>query len=248
MTRQRYSLPPHYPRPMDSSAGRGDRAGRRLALLRIVAYAFLIGVILVIVTATGSFPDADEVRDWGDGLGDLAVVACVPAFVLLNFVITWPILAGGIGLLFDTALGTPLALAGVTLAALAQMAVTRYLAGEHAGRLLPERARRLEAFLQRHGAVAVMEARIVPLLPYGLVNYAAGVTTLRFWQMGLGTAIGATPKVFGFVALGGSLTDLGAPEAKIAIRLLLVLAVVGALVVRWQLAADRAESGGAPAA
>jgi uncharacterized membrane protein YdjX (TVP38/TMEM64 family) len=93
-----------------------------------------------------------------------------------------------------------------------------------------------------------MEARIVPLLPYGLVNYAAGVTTLRFWQMGLGTAIGATPKVFGFVALGGSLTDLGAPEAKIAIGLLLVLAVVGALVVRWQLAADRAESGGAPAA
>jgi uncharacterized membrane protein YdjX (TVP38/TMEM64 family) len=233
---------------MDPSAARGDRAGRRLALLRIAAYAGLIGVIFVVLTATGSFPDAEEVRDWGDELGGLAVLACVPAFVLLNFVITWPILAGGIGLLFDTALGTPLALAGVTLAALAQMAVTRYLAGEHAGRLLPERARRLEAFLQRHGAVAVMEARIVPLLPYGLVNYAAGVTTLRFWQMGLGTAIGATPKVFGFVALGGSLTDLGAPEAKIAIGLLLVLAVVGVLVLRWQLAADRAESGEAPAA
>jgi uncharacterized membrane protein YdjX (TVP38/TMEM64 family) len=233
---------------MDPGSARSDRAGRRLALIRLAAYAAFIGVILAVVAATGSFPDAGEIRDWGDSLGGLAVAACVPAFVLLNFVITWPILAGGIGLLFDTALGTPLALAGVTLAALAQMAVTRYLAGDHAGRLLPKRARPIESFLQRHGVVAVMEARIVPLLPYGLVNYAAGVTTLRFWQMGLGTGIGAAPKVFGFVALGGSIDNLSAPEAKIAIGLLVTLAVVGVLVVRRQLVADRAESGGAPAA
>jgi uncharacterized membrane protein YdjX (TVP38/TMEM64 family) len=233
---------------MDSSAGRGDRAGRLRALIRIAAYAFLIGVIFLLVTITGSFPDPDEVRDWGEGLGGLAVAACVPAFVVLNFVITWPILAGGIGLLFDTALGTPLALAGVTLAALTQMAVARYLAGEHAGRLLPTRTRGLERFLTRHGAVAVMESRIVPLLPFGLVNYGAGMTTLRFWQMGLGTVVGAAPKVFGYVALGGSLTDLGAPEAKIAIGLLVALAIVGLLVVRRQLALDRAEGGGAAAA
>jgi uncharacterized membrane protein YdjX (TVP38/TMEM64 family) len=233
---------------MDPSAGRDDRAGRRLALIRIAGYAALIGSILIAVAATGSFPDADEIRDWGDGLGDLAVLACVPAFVLINFIVTWPILAGGIGLLFGTAAGTPLALAGVTAAALAQMAVARHLAGEHAGRLLPERARRLEGFLQRHGAVAVMESRIVPLLPYGAVNYLAGLTTLRFWQLGVGTVIGAAPKVFGYVALGGSLTDLGAPEAKIAIGLLVALAVVGIVVLRRQLALDRARgSGPAPA-
>ena len=233
---------------MDSSAGRGDRSGRRLALIRLAAYAFLIGVLFLAVTITGSFPDADEVRDWGDELGALAVLACVPAFVLLNFVITWPILAGGIGLLFDTALGTPLALAGVTGAALAQLAVGRYLAGEQAGRLLPERVRGLEAFLQRHGTVAVMESRIVPLLPYGVVNYGSGLTRLRFWQMAVGTLIGAAPKVFGYVALGGSLDDLGAPEAKIAIGLLIALALIGFLVLRRQLALDRAGGGGAAAA
>jgi uncharacterized membrane protein YdjX (TVP38/TMEM64 family) len=248
MTRQRYSLRPHYSRLMDSSAGRGDRAGRVRALIRIAAYAFVVGVILVVVAATGSFPDPDDVRDWGDGLGDLAVVACVPAFVVVNFVIAWPILAGGIGLLFGTAAGTPLALAGVTLAALAQMAVARYLVGDQAGRMVPKRMRGLERFLQRHGAVAVMESRIVPLLPFGAVNYGAGLTTLRFWQMALGTVVGAAPKVFGYVALGGSLTDLGAPEAKIAVGLLLVLAVVGVLVLRRQLALDRARGGGqAPA-
>src|SRR5918992_303296 len=224
---------------MDSSAGRGDGTGRGLALLRIAAYAFVIGAVFLVVALTGSFPDAQEVRDWGDGLDGIAVLACVPAFVVLNFIITWPILAGGIGLLFDTAVGTPLALAGVTFASLTQMAIARRLAGEHAGRLLPKRMRGLEAFLERHGAVAVMESRIVPLLPFGFVNYGAGMTRLRYWQMTLGTVVGALPKVFGYVALGGSLTDLGAPEAKIAVGLLIALALIGIWVVRRQVALDR---------
>src|SRR3954471_7213951 len=111
--------------------------GRRLALIRIGGYCALIGVAFGVVAVTGSFPSADDIRDWGDGLGPFAPVAFIPAFVLLHFVITWPILAGATGLLFGTVAGTPLALAAVTFAALAQMAIARYLAGEHAGRLLP---------------------------------------------------------------------------------------------------------------
>jgi uncharacterized membrane protein YdjX (TVP38/TMEM64 family) len=218
----------------------GDNVGRRLALIRIGTYCALIAGLFAVVALTGSFPSADEIRDWGEGLGALAVVACVPAFVLLNFLVTWPILAGATGLLFGTAAGTLLALAGVVGAALAQMAVARYLAGEHAGRLIPRRARRIERFLERSGTVAVMESRIVPALPFGAVNYGAGLTGLRFDQMAVGTAVGAAPKVFAYVSLGGSLDNLGAPEAKVAIALLLVLALAGALVARGQLHAERA--------
>jgi uncharacterized membrane protein YdjX (TVP38/TMEM64 family) len=212
--------------------------GRRLALIRIGGYCALIGIAFAIVAITGSFPSADDIRDWGDGLGPFALAAWIPAFVLLNFVITWPILAGATGLLFGTAAGTPLALAGVTLASLAQMAIVRYLAGEHAGRLLPERARGIERFLQRSGTVAILELRIVPLLPYGLVNIAAGLTSLRFRHMAIGTAVGATPKVFGYVALGGNIENLDAIEAKIAIGLLVALAIAGAIVARLQLRAE----------
>jgi uncharacterized membrane protein YdjX (TVP38/TMEM64 family) len=212
--------------------------GRRRVLVRIAAFGALLAALFVVVVATSSFPSADEIRDWGESLGPFVVLACVPAFVLLNFVVTWPLLAGATGLLFGSAAGTPLALAGVTCAALVQMAVSRYLAGDQAGELLPERARRIERFLERSGTVAIMEARILPLLPSGLVNYAAGLTTLRFRQMALGTAVGAAPKVFGYVALGGSLNNLNSTEAKVAIGLLLVLAVAGLLVARMQLRSE----------
>jgi uncharacterized membrane protein YdjX (TVP38/TMEM64 family) len=214
-------------------------ASRRSVLWRIWIYAAVVATTFVVVAATGSLPSADEAREFGEGLGGFAAAAYVPLFVIANFLITWPILAGAGGLLFGTAAGAPLALAGVTLSALAQMWVARFLAGAHVGALLPRRTRALEEFLTRHGAVSVMESRIVPALPYGLVNYSAGLTRLRFRDMTLGTVVGAAPKVFAYTALGGSLTNLTSPEAIVAVAVLVVLALVGVLFVRRQIAAER---------
>jgi uncharacterized membrane protein YdjX (TVP38/TMEM64 family) len=215
-------------------------ATRRVAIRRILLSGVAVGTAVLVLIATGSLPTPDEVRDWGEGLGDWAYVAFVPLFVLANFLITWPILAGAAGLLFGTAAGAPLALAGVTAASLAQMATARKLASGHHGNLLPERTRAVEDFLTRHGAVAVMESRIVPLLPYGIVNYSAGLTRLRYRDLALGTVIGAAPKVFAYTALGGSLDNLTSPEAIVAVGLLAILALAGALFVRRQIALGRA--------
>jgi uncharacterized membrane protein YdjX (TVP38/TMEM64 family) len=224
---------------MDSPGGRPGLS-RRVVVVRIVAYGAVVGVVIFVSLVTGALPSPDEVRDWGEGLGDLAYVAFVPLFVVANFVITWPILAGAAGLLFGTAAGTPLVLAGVTAASVVQMFVARRLAGGHHGALLPERTRAVEEFLTRHGAIAVMESRIVPLLPYGVVNFSAGLTRLRYRDLALGTVVGAAPKVFAYTALGGSLGNLRSPEAAIAVALLVVLGLAGALFVRRQVTAGAA--------
>jgi uncharacterized membrane protein YdjX (TVP38/TMEM64 family) len=213
---------------------------RRPAFRRIAIYAAVSAIVFGVAAATGNIPSSDEARDFGDDLGAWAPVLYVPLFVLANFVIAWPILAGAGGLLFGTAAGTALALGGVTAAALTQMAIAHRLAGEHRGRLLPKRTKAIENFLTEHGAVAVMESRIVPGLPYGIVNYAGGVIHLPYTAMALGTMIGAAPKVFAYAALGGSLDDLTSPEALVAIGLWVVLAITGALFVRRQLRAASA--------
>jgi uncharacterized membrane protein YdjX (TVP38/TMEM64 family) len=206
---------------------------RRVANLRIAIYVALVLILIGVLAITGNIPSSSEARDFGDDFGPLAPILYVPLFVIANFAIAWVILAGAAGLLFGTAAGTPLALAGVTLAALAQMAVARRLAGEHRGYLLPQRTKRIENFLTENGVVAVMESRIVPLLPYGVVNYSAGLTHLSYRDMALGTVIGAAPKVFAYTALAGSLDDITSPEALTAIALILVLGAAGALFV-WR--------------
>ena len=218
---------------------------RRPAITRIAIYAAVSLALVGTLAVTGNIPSSSEARDFGDDLGPLAAILFVPLFVLANFAITWPILAGAAGLLFGTAAGTPLALAGVTAAALTQMTIARTLAGEHRGRLLPQRTRRIENFLTEHGAVAVMESRIVPLLPYGLVNYSGGLTHLAYRAMLIGTLIGAAPKVFAYTALGGSLDDLTSPEALAALVVLVLLALGGALFV-WRQAGGNPWRRGGP--
>jgi uncharacterized membrane protein YdjX (TVP38/TMEM64 family) len=220
---------------------------RRPAIIRIVIYAAVGVAVVGTLAVTGNVPSSSEARDLVDDLGPLGPVLFVPLFVLANFAVTWVILAGAAGLLFGTAAGTPLALAGVTAAALTQMAIARKLAGEHRGRLLPQRTKRIEKFLTDNGAVAVMESRIVPLLPYGVVNYSGGLTHLSYRDMALGTAVGAAPKVFAYTALGGSLDDLTSPEALSALALILILAVGGALFV-WRRLGENPLRRGAQAA
>jgi uncharacterized membrane protein YdjX (TVP38/TMEM64 family) len=206
---------------------------RRPTLRRMALYGAAWALLFGALALTGNIPSSSEARDFADELGPLAPVLFIPLFVVANFVIAWVILAGAAGLLFGTVAGFPLALAGVTAAALTQMAVASRLAGEHRGRLLPQRTRSVEKFLTENGAVAVMESRIVPVLPYGVVNYSAGLIHLSYKDMALGTAIGAAPKVFAYTALGGSLDDLTSPEAITAVALLVILGLAGALFV-WR--------------
>src|SRR5829696_5073994 len=127
------------------------------ARTRILMHAAALGALFLAVAVSGNLPSANEARDFGESLGGWALLAYVPLFVLANLLITWPILAGAAGLLFGAAAGTPLALAGVTVAGVVQMAIARRLAAGHHGSLLPQRTRALEDFLTRNGAVAVME-------------------------------------------------------------------------------------------
>jgi uncharacterized membrane protein YdjX (TVP38/TMEM64 family) len=210
------------------------------ARLRLAVFATTVLGLFVAATVTGSLPSAEEVRGWGDGLGWTGPLVFIPAAACgLCLFVPGPVLAGAAGLLFGTAAGTAVALASIVLGAVMQMSITRYLAGDAAEHLLPERVKRFDRFIEERGFWAVFYMRLAPAIPYNLVNYGAGLTSLKVRAMAAGTALGAAPRSFAWVALGGSLDNLRSTEAKVAIALLVVMAVGGGLVARRQLGAER---------
>ncbi len=210
------------------------------ARLRLAVFATTVLGLFVVATVTGSLPSAEEVSDWGDGLGWAGALVFIPAAACgLCLFVPGPVLAGAAGLLFGTAAGTVVALAFIVLGAVMQMSISRYLAGDAAEHLLPERVKRFDRFIEERGFWAVFYMRLAPAIPYNLVNYGAGLTSLKVRAMAAGTALGAAPRSFAWVALGGSLDDLGSTEAKVAIALLVVMAVGGGFLARHQLAAER---------
>src|SRR5215208_8289544 len=154
-----------------------DGAPLRRARLRVLAFIATIGTLAAVAALSGALPNAGEVRDFGESLGWAGVVLWTPVTAVLNSVfVPGPVLAGAAGLLFGTALGTPLAIVAATATACFQMAIGRYLAGGEVGRILPERVRRIDDFLERRGFWAVLYIRLLPAIPYTVVNYSAGLT------------------------------------------------------------------------
>jgi uncharacterized membrane protein YdjX (TVP38/TMEM64 family) len=216
------------------------RAKRLWALIRLGCLGLVVGTLVLALVITGEVPTAEGIRDVGEDMGALGPVLYVPAVAVLTSLITFvPVFAGAAGLLFGATAGTPLAIAAVTAAACLQMTTSRRLARVEVGSMLPKRVQRLDDFIDRRGFWAVLYVRLFPFVPFVPVNYGAGLTRLSVWAMAAGTAIGAAPRVWAWVVLGGSIDDLGSREARAAIAMLALIGLVGFVLARRQLASER---------
>jgi uncharacterized membrane protein YdjX (TVP38/TMEM64 family) len=205
---------------------------RRTALLRLAVLAALLAGAFAAVAASGAL-SAERVRDGADGYGvagPLVFIAVSSALTLCLF--PGPLLAGASGLLFGTALGTPVAIVASTVGATLAFLVARYVAHDAVEALQGRRLAALRAWVGAHGFRSVLYARIAPGVPYHLVNYAAGLSPVALRAFVPATAIGCAPRAFAYAALGGSIDDLGAPEAIVAFVVLGLMAVLGLVVGR----------------
>lgn len=223
-----------------SEEGRDRRRGAQLrALGRLLGLgAFVVGLFVLAASVFGL--SSEGVRDAVDDVGPAAplvfiafsaalTVACVPG----------PLLAGAAGLLFGTALGTPTAIASATLGATTAALISRRFGASALDELSGRRVSALQDWIAARGFLAVLYARILPAVPYSLVNYAAGLTRVPLAIFAAATAVGCAPRAFAYVALGGSLDDLGSPEAIVAFAVLIGMALVGLLFAARDVRASR---------
>jgi len=179
------------------------------------------------------------VRDAIDGFG----IAGPLVFIAVSAALTpalfpGPLLAGASGLLFGTWLGTPIAIVSATLGAVLAFSIARRLAHDAVEQLQSPRVAALRTWIGRRGFLSILYARIAPGVPYSLVNYAAGLSPVALRSFAAATAIGCAPRAFAYTALGGSIDDLGSPQAVAAVVVLVVMAVAGLVLGRRDLRRD----------
>jgi uncharacterized membrane protein YdjX (TVP38/TMEM64 family) len=212
---------------------------RRAAALRLAALAGALAAFVLVLALSGSI-SADRVRSWVDGYGAAGPLLFVVVSASLTVVLfPGPVLAAASGLLFGTALGTPVSICAATLGATLAFCVARWWAHDAVLALAGPRLTALRGWIGRRGFLTVLYARIAPGVPYTLVNYAAGLTPVALRSFAAATAIGVAPRAFAYTALGGSLGDLGSPEAVVAIGVLVGMALVGVLLARRDLTRGR---------
>ena len=142
--------------------------------------------------------------------------------------------------LFGPWWGFVVALSGATLGAAGAFGLARGLLRRWVVRRFGhhERWRAVDGVLERHGGVAVLLLRLLPVLPFNVLNYACGLTGARFAPFAAATVVGMAPATAVVCYSTAVLAEPGAgwasPRALVALALLAALLVGLPLYWRWK--------------
>ncbi len=135
------------------------------------------------------------------------------------------------GLAYGTLWGGVLSVLATTLGASVAFGLARAL-GRGAIEALVGQTQLASAdrWFARWGALAVLVARLIPLMSLDLISYGAGLTRMRFWQFLLATLVGVVPSTVLYAYLGERAARYAL--ALLALNGLVLLAAIVAALIR----------------
>jgi uncharacterized membrane protein YdjX (TVP38/TMEM64 family) len=179
---------------------------RQVSRRRIVMTA-AVTAVLVAVALLVPLPTAVQMRDWATSVGPWFPLAFLAAHIVVT-VFPFPRTAFTLaaGLLFGPVLGIALAVAASTASAVIALVLVR-AAGWQLSRLVRHQAvEALDTRLRDRGWIAVISLRLIPAVPFSVLNYAVGASAVRVLPYTLATLAGVLPGTAAVVILGDALT------------------------------------------
>ena len=143
------------------------------------------------------------IRSWGVW----GMAASVLLMVLHSFV-PFPaeLVAMANGMLYGPVLGTLLTWSGAMLGAWLAFGLARLYGRPFVLVLVPERQHAaIDRWSERQGAGALIFSRLVPVISFNLINYAAGLTAISWWTFSWATGLGILPLTLLMVLMGDRL-------------------------------------------
>jgi uncharacterized membrane protein YdjX (TVP38/TMEM64 family) len=213
----------------------GRFASRHLVTVTAVGMVVLV-VALAAATPTGrhivdatASGDSRELRRSLRALGFGGVLVLL-AVILSHAIVPFPIelVSGAAGFVYGFWLALPMLLLFLLLSALLAYWLAERFGRPLARRLIgQERLARAERLVDRGGAGALLSMRVIPLIPYNAVCYAAGITRVPLVRYSWTTVVGILPLTIFVTYLGSRLRSPDFADPRIW---LLVLVIVGTVI------------------
>ncbi len=149
--------------------------------------------------------DAGALRDYILSYGAWAPVVSAGLMVLQALLAFLPsfILAFANGLAFGVFWGGMLSLSSAALAAAISFGIAHALGRAPVEAMIGKRSLgSADKWFVRYGAYAVFIARLIPIVSFDAISYAAGLTRMSFFKFLLATVVGMTPATFVYSYLG----------------------------------------------
>lgn len=196
-----------------------------IALIVFIAAAFFLARRY----GLSDYLDQDKLRLWIGGFGVwgplvyMLIYSIAPSFMMPGLPLT---VLGGI--LFGPIWGTVYVLFGATVGASVAFLVARYMGrGWVEGFVKGGKLKDLDEKVQKQGWKIVAFTRLIPLFPFNFLNYAFGLTNVRFIHYVIATFIFMAPGAAAYVVFSSSVLDIfkGRVSKEFLIGIILVILV-----------------------
>lgn len=218
---------------------------RQVSRTRILVTA-LVAAALVAVVLLVPLPTAVQLRDWATSLGPWFPLAFFGAHVVAT-VLPFPrtVFTLAAGLLFGPVLGIVIAVSASALSAVIALLLVRALGWQLSNLVSNPRVDSLNARLRERGWPAVLSLRLIPAVPFSVLNYAVGASSVGVLPYFLATLVGVLPGTAAVVILGDAMTGNVSP-LLVLVSLCTAAVGIGGLVYetrRYRAAVHHPENG-----
>jgi len=166
-----------------------------------IFFIIAIGIALAIIYRDQL--DVTALQAWIQSAGNAAPVI----FMLIYIIGTVFFLPGSVltllgGALFGPVMGTFYNLTAATLGSMIAFIVARYIASDWVANKTGGKIKQLIQGVENEGWRFVAFVRLVPLFPFNVLNYALGLTKIKFIHYSLATYICMLPGAIAYTYLG----------------------------------------------
>jgi uncharacterized membrane protein YdjX (TVP38/TMEM64 family) len=191
-----------------------------------------IALFCIIATVAGIYLlggiNQQQLQLWLQQMGIWAPIIYILVYAIATIFIlpSTPLNLSG-GAIFGSVWGTVWTSIAAVLAAVLSFGFSRTIGRKFVEQKLAGKWQSLDREMEQGGFFYMFAIRLLPLIPYGMVNFAAGLTSIKFRDYFFGTLLGTVPGILPFVMMGAGLTAL---KQGNVIPILVALALIGMLV------------------
>lgn len=103
--------------------------------------------------------------------------------------------------------------------------LSRLLGKSFVEKLESDKIQNIQILLKDKGFFMILILRLIPLFPFDLISYGAGLTKISYKDFALGTLIGTIPGILVFVNLGAQWISLDKNSIYLSVSLLIIFII-----------------------
>lgn len=170
----------------------------------------------------------DGIKDYIDSYGHFSALIFILLFSLRTLLVIFPytlfvILGGSI---FGSGKAFIYSLISAFICSTLSFFISRFAGKELIGRRIKGKIEGLNLKIEKHGFKIIFFMRISIIFPFDILNFAAGLSKIRYRDFILATLLGIIPETFSLTYLGSNLDEPFSFEFCIALALVLLTVAV----------------------